>query len=192
MLAAVGQLDRTLYGPPLAIKEDDVGQIIVSGEQKRRSLYIRVRRSRPVAMLQAFDAPVMETNCESRSISTFATQSLMMMNGQFILRQAAKLAERVRLERPQRKLEQLASLPKLPQSPSFADLSAQAANAWELALCRPPTSEELHLIVGFLGKQLTVLEQHADRLPKGVTPGQQALTNLCQVLLSSNEFLYVD
>ncbi|MCH8990344.1 MAG: DUF1553 domain-containing protein [Acidobacteria bacterium] len=192
MLAAAGKLDRTLFGAPLAIKEDDAGQVIVSGEQKRRSLYIRVRRSRPVAMLQAFDAPVMETNCEIRSNSTVATQSLMMMNGQFILQQAATLAERARKNSPQRKPEQLASLPKLPQPPSSDDLPAQAANAWELALCRPPTSEELRLTVGFLAKQLAVLQQQADRLPKGVTPGQQALTNLCQVLLSSNEFLYVD
>jgi hypothetical protein len=364
MLAAAGKLDRTLYGPPLAIKEDDAGQVVVSGEQTRRSLYIRVRRSRPVAMLQAFDAPVMETNCEIRLNSTVATQSLMMMNGQFILQQAANLAKRALRDKRPLTPKQLAALPKLPQPPSsswqfgygrfdetnqqtaaftllphwtgsswqggakspdpklgwvilnaggghpgnnpnFAairrwvvrndgvltitgtlqhggdkgngvrgrivssrsglaggwnaynsqastdvanltvqagdtidfitdgvgdvgydsfnwkvqlklqrdgkdvgewdstsgfhgpissssDLSAQAASAWELALCRPPTSEELHLTVGFLGKQLAVLQQHADRLPKGVTPDQQALTNLCQVLLSSNEFLYVD
>lgn len=94
MLVASGQLDRTLLGRPAKIKEDETGQVVVDGAQTRRSLYIQVRRSRPVAMLQTFDAPVMETNCESRPSSTVATQSLMLLNGQFILKQAAKLADR--------------------------------------------------------------------------------------------------
>ena len=106
MLAVSGQLDRTLHGPPVKIKEDDTGQVVVDGSQTRRSLYIQARRSRPVAMLQTFDAPVMETNCESRAHSTVATQSLMLLNGQFILEQAAKLAERVT-----REAEPVASLP---------------------------------------------------------------------------------
>ena len=98
MLAASGQLDRTQFGSPALIKEDDTGQVVVDGAQTRRSLYIQVRRSRPVAMLQTFDAPVMETNCEVRPSSTVATQSLMLLNGEFILEQASKLAERVSSE----------------------------------------------------------------------------------------------
>ena len=49
----------------------------------------------------------------------------------------------------------------------------------------------VHAFVYF-AKQLALLKQQPDRLPKNVTAGQQAMTNLCQVLLSSNEFLYVD
>jgi len=94
MLAATGTLDRSIGGRPVAIKDDDTGQTIVDGPQSRRSLYVQVRRSRPVAMLQAFDAPVMECNCEVRPVSTVATQSLMLLNGEFILDQAARLAER--------------------------------------------------------------------------------------------------
>ena len=122
MLAASGQLDRTLYGAPVAIKEDDTGQIMVDGKQKRRSLYVQVRRSRPVAMMQAFDAPVMETNCESRSNSTVATQSLMLLNGAFILDQAARLADRAATESTSLPPDQLASLPKLPvpRSPAWS------------------------------------------------------------------------
>ena len=116
MLAASGQLDRTLYGAPVAIKEDFTGQVVVDGAQRRRSLYIQQRRSRPVAMLQAFDAPVMETNCEVRSSSTVATQSLMLMNGDFILDQAAKLAARVADEATPLSPGELAGLPELPAS----------------------------------------------------------------------------
>lgn len=107
MLAASGQLDRTLLGRPTKIKEDDTGQVVVDGTQTRRSMYIQVRRSRPVAMLQSFDAPVMETNCESRPSSTVATQSLMLLNGQFILEQAAKLADRARTEAEPPNAEQI-------------------------------------------------------------------------------------
>ncbi|MCA9161097.1 MAG: DUF1553 domain-containing protein, partial [Planctomycetales bacterium] len=95
VLAAVGRLDASLFGPPLAIKEDDAGQVIVDGSQSRRSLYILARRTQPVAMLQAFDAPVMDINCEYRPMSTVATQSLIMLNGEFCLEQAAHLAELV-------------------------------------------------------------------------------------------------
>ncbi len=69
MLATVDRLDRKLFGAPVAIKEDDAGQVIVDGSQTRRSLYIRQRRTQPVAMLQTFDAPVMDINCECRPVS---------------------------------------------------------------------------------------------------------------------------
>lgn len=115
MLAATGQLDPTLFGPPVGIQEDETGQVIVAGEQKRRSLYVRSQRSRPVAMLQAFDAPVMETNCEVRANSTVATQSLMLLNGEFILQQAARLAERAAREAISLKPDQLDGLPQIAQ-----------------------------------------------------------------------------
>lgn len=95
MLSASGQLNRLMYGPAVPAKEDDTGQVVVEGNSGRRSLYIQQRRSQPVAILQAFDAPVMEINCERRPSSTVATQSLMLMNGAFALDTARMLAERV-------------------------------------------------------------------------------------------------
>lgn len=113
MLAANGQLDRTLHGPPVAIKEDDTGQVMVDGSQVRRSVYIKAKRSQPVAMLQAFDAPVMQTNCELRQSSTVATQSLMLMNGEFTLDQATRLADRAVREAVEVDPALLADLPEL-------------------------------------------------------------------------------
>ncbi|MCP4171813.1 MAG: DUF1553 domain-containing protein, partial [Fuerstiella sp.] len=112
--------DRKQFGPPVGIKEDDTGQVIVDGGQKRRSMYIKVRRSRPVAMLQAFDAPVMQTNCEIRPTSTVATQALMLMNGKFILEQAGSLADRAAIEAQPVRGELLAALPKTPDLPKPA------------------------------------------------------------------------
>lgn len=114
MLAASGQLDRTLFGRPVPIREDDTGQVVVDGTQTRRSLYVQVRRSRPVAMLQAFDAPVMQTNCEARVTSTAATQSLMLLNGEFVLTQAEKLAARAARETAELPAETRAGLPEIP------------------------------------------------------------------------------
>jgi hypothetical protein len=117
MLAASGSLDHALGGPPIAVKEDDTGQVIVDGSQTRRSLYIQVRRSRPVAMLQAFDAPVMETNCERRASSTVAPQSLMLMNGEFILEQALRLADQVQKIPEPSHAPPRPDLPPLPPTP---------------------------------------------------------------------------
>ena len=116
MLVASGTLEPDLFGPPIAIKADDAGQIIVDGQQKRRSLYLQVRRSQPVAMLQSFDAPVMDVNCEMRPVSTVATQSLILMNGEFAWQQANLLADRVIREAVPLSSEQLADQPELPDS----------------------------------------------------------------------------
>jgi hypothetical protein len=98
VLAANGTLDRTLFGAPVAVKEDDSGQVILAGDVQRRSLYAMQRRSQPVALMQAFDAPAMLTNCEARASSTVATQSLMLMNGDFWIAQAGALADRAQRE----------------------------------------------------------------------------------------------
>jgi hypothetical protein len=97
-LAATGMLDRTMFGPPLGVKEDDTGQVVAASDVHRRSIYVLQRRTQPVALMQAFDAPVMVTNCEARTSSTVATQSLMLMNGEFWLGQATTLADRAQRE----------------------------------------------------------------------------------------------
>lgn len=137
MLVASGTLERDLFGSSLAIKEDETGQVIVDGQQKRRSVYVRVRRSQPVAMLQSFDAPVMDVNCDRRPVSTVATQSLILMNGEFTLQQADLLAARVLREvdlNDKVALQGLSEVPK-PLPPEwtygygvFEDASQRVAN----------------------------------------------------------------
>jgi hypothetical protein len=100
MLATSGRLDRTLFGIPVEIMEDFAGQVHVKDDSARRSVYVQVRRSKPVSLLAAFDAPVMAVNCERRSASTVAPQSLMLMNGDFTLKQAEHLARRLRSDVP--------------------------------------------------------------------------------------------
>ena len=175
ILAASGSFEPRLFGAPYEVKEDRAGQVIVDGEQTRRSIYVRVRRSQPLDMLQAFDAPVMETNCECRSVSTVSTQALMLMNGDFALQHSAKLAERAAWG----------------TGPNDTP-AGQIKRAWQLALCRPPTSDELQIAQNFLQEQIAYLSEQTDQLLENVSAEQQAMTNLCQALMSSNEFLYID
>src|SRR5881396_183281 len=140
ILAVNGALNEAMFGPPVPVRPDVHGQIVVGidktegdnkmpvdvslkGEEFRRGIYIQVRRSRPLAMLHAFDAPVMEVNCERRQSSTVPTQSLMLMNSQFILDQAARFAARLQAE-------------------AGDDRAAQVTRAWQLAFSRAPTEQE--------------------------------------------------
>ena len=98
ILAASGTLDRTMFGPTVEVTEDTVGQVVVAGDSARRGIYLQVRRTKPVSFLAAFDAPVMETNCDLRPSSTVSPQALMLMNSDFVLKQAKLMAERLRRE----------------------------------------------------------------------------------------------
>jgi mono/diheme cytochrome c family protein len=202
MLATSGSLNIKMFGPPVPVRPDVHGQIVVgvdktegdnkmpvdvslNGEEFRRSIYIQVRRSRPLAMLHAFDAPVMEVNCDRRQPSTVPTQSLMLMNSQFILDQAARFAARLQKE-------------------AGEDPARRMDRAWQLAFNRSPTEQESADALNFLSGQVEHLKKMADRESAQTkkdekakpaakpTPELQALTDLCQALLISNEFLYVD
>jgi hypothetical protein len=61
----------------------------------------------------------------------------------------------------------------------------QAAHAWQLAYCRTPTREELELSARHIETQLHLLMDQGHE-----NPVIQAITNYCQALISSNEFLY--
>jgi hypothetical protein len=169
MLVAAGRLDRTLYGPPVAVVEDAAGQVGSPDDKPRRSVYLQVRRSKPVAFLSAFDAPGAELNCERRNTTTTAPQALMLLNSDFVRKQAGHVAARVKAE-------------------AKADASAArlVETAWLIAYLRPPTADESRLATTFLQTQTAALRG------KAKDPEIAALTNLCQQLLASNEFLYVD
>ncbi len=98
MLQVAGDLNPSMFGNPLPLIEDDAGQVSIDPSQPRRSIYAKWRRTQPVALLQTFDAPVMGVNCDVRPASTVPTQALMLMNGDFAIAQAQKLAQRIRQE----------------------------------------------------------------------------------------------
>jgi len=198
MLSVSGCLNDRAFGPPVPVREDAVGQVVVGIDKKvgdnkmpvevsigqeefRRSVYVEVRRSRPLAFLNTFDAPVMEVNCERRSSSTVAPQSLMLMNSEFALQQARLFAARLRRDAgPMRE--------------------AQVERAWRLAYLRGPTRAEFASAMDFLAQQDAVPPASPPASATTTASGKSeapatedpALQNLCQALLSSNEFLYLD
>jgi len=205
ILTVSGTFNPKMFGPPVPVRPDAAGQIVVGvdktegdnkmpvevdlkGEEFRRSVYVQVRRSRPLAMLTAFDAPVMEVNCELRQSSTVAPQALMLMNSDFVLSQSAKFADRLRRE-------------------ATNDVPAQITRAWQLVFARPPSERELERSTEFLARQIDYLRERdaatvmpvsnkkdskgAKPMPK-IEPEVQALRSLCQTLFGANELLYVD
>jgi hypothetical protein len=216
VLATSGSLFDRMAGHAVPVREDAVGQVVVGVENKvganepgaeipigseqfRRSLYIEVRRSRPLALLRTFDLPVMETNCDRRVPSTSAPQALMLMNSEFALTQANRFAERLVHD-------------------AGTDTRLQVAKAFEIAFARPATPAEIEESAAFLERQAEEVKPSATPTvtpkttppkpaskgkssrrrnrsavrPTAADPGLQPLTDFCQALLCSNEFLYSD
>lgn len=191
ILAVSGKLNTKRFGPAVPVMADIVGQFVIGkenlnagrpgavvamrGEEFRRSVYVQVRRSRPLAVLDTFDFPRMDPSCEARTASTVATQSLMLLNNGFVVKQSEYLAARVRKE-------------------AGDDLNTLAARAWSLVFSREPTKDEITESAAFLTEQTAYFEskQPKNKKAKAPEPKQQALASLCQTLMSSNAFLYVD
>lgn len=190
VLAVSGQLNRTIFGKPVPVKEDDVGQIVLGaekldGERKpvegdglgdqvgRRSLYVQVRRSRVLGVLETFDTPVMTPNCTKRSASNVAPQPLLMMNSDFSIKFSAKLAERLRTE-------------------SGDDVNAQVTLLWLLTQGTKPSPDERSSAVDYLKAQSSALQNPGSEKNAESEPRQDALASLCHALLSTNRFLYID
>jgi hypothetical protein len=189
MLAATDKLNLKMLGSPVPVTVDEVGQAIVGidnrdsagrpvskrallgADEFRRSLYVQVRRSLPLSMLETFDAPLLNPNCEIRNRSTVAPQSLLLMNSDFVLEQSRGLAERV-------------------IAACGDNRAQQVRHCFRLALCQEPNDAELQAAVSLVAAQeREFAQQTPDKLPPAAT---RALASLCQALFSSNAFLYVD
>ncbi len=199
LLSVSGRLTRRMFGPPVPVMPDEVGQVVVGvdtrdsagrptgkvvplgGEEFRRAIYVQVRRSQPLGMLEPFDVPTMTPNCEKRASSTVAPQSLLMMNSELVVEQAAVMARRVRRE-------------------VGDDPGAQFRRAWLLAFARVPSASETEAAIEFLAEQGANAaagakpdqEGSEDPNADNVSPEQVALAHLCHALVISNGFLYVD
>ena len=186
ILFVSGQWNPRMFGKPVPVKEDEVGQIVVGvstndssnrptgktislgDEENRRSLYVQLRRSKVLSFVDTFDAPTMEPNCTKRTVSTVAPQALMLMNNSFVINESRSMAGRFR---------RLAK----------GNLDRQLGLAWETTLGQAPGADELAQSAMFVEKQAALFAAQKEK-----QPGLAALANYCQVLLSSNAFIYVD
>ena len=155
LLAVSGSLDKTMYG------KGSLDQA-----NSRRSLYLTVKRSNLIPILQLFDAPDSIQGIGHRDVTTVPPQALAMMNSPLVRQLAEKFAQRL---------------------PAGAEKSTatQVQHAYQLALSRPPTAAETEQMVAFIESQAVSYGQ-ADKAR------EQALADFCQLLLCLNEFVFVD
>ena len=190
LLAVSGKLNPKQFGQPIPVTVDDQGEVIVGvdtrdavgrpsgrvvplhGEEFRRSVYILVKRTSPLGILEAFDGAMVSPSCESRTPTTVATQALLLMNNRDVMIQAGAFAGRVEKE-------------------AGTDIPAQLKLVWAYALAQQPSAVDLDAGEKFLTAQTKAYENRK-QLPGGQTPSQLALANYCHALICSNGFLYVE
>ena len=122
MLQVSGELDGKFGGPS------------VPASSPRRSVYVKVIRNTPNAILGSFDMADGFRSTAHRNVTTTPLQALLMINGPFGLARANAMA---------RRLQQLGS----------EDEALQVQAAYRLAYGREPTEEESVSAVTFLRQQ---------------------------------------
>jgi hypothetical protein len=165
ILAAGGILDQRMFGPGT-----------LDENQRRRSIYFTVKRSKLIPMMMLFDAPDGLQAIGARSSTTIAPQALLLLNNRQVREAAQHFAARISAPAN--------SNPANTDPPSWTE---EVRRAYSIALSRPPTDAELADAVQFLNEQskLYATEGNADRR-------LAALADFCQVLFGLNEFVYVD
>lgn len=139
-------------------------------EHWRRSVYVYVKRQLQLPFLELFDAPTTTHSCARRSQTLVPTQSLVLMNDEFVIEQAGYFADRVIRE-------------------AGPDLHSQIGIAMERALGRKASSSRIETAVAFVTHQARILKSEG-RKPEQAQ--RDALADFCQVLFNLSEFVHVD
>ena len=153
LLSVSGRLDPGMYGPS-TLEENS----------PRRSVYLKVKRSRLVPTMMLFDWPEHLVSIGRRSTTTTAAQALAFMNSPVGRGYASHLADRL---------------------PSDSDAAIE--RAWQIVLARGPRPDERAAIGVFLQRQEQIYRQAGQ-----ADPSRIARVDLCQALLGMNEFIYID
>jgi len=131
-------------------------------QQARRSVYIFVKRTLGVPLLESFDFPSPDIPIAQRSVTTIAPQALILLNSEFLNQQAQAMAARVKGDREQ----------------GTGDRGEDIVAVYRSALSRVPSQREAEIATAFLDRW----NDEPDR----------ALVELCKLVLNLNEFVYVD
>ncbi|MSQ97571.1 MAG: DUF1553 domain-containing protein [Gemmataceae bacterium] len=169
LLSAAGELDTRAGGSYIPSRRTKEGTVEIPENHegaKRRSVYLQQRRTQVVTLLQLFDAPSIVSNCSMRTTSTVPLQSLALLNSKFVRDRAKSLEQRLTKE-------------------AGAETATRLNLTFRLACGRPPNAEETAAVERFLIAQRKAYA--------GAKDGEQrAWTDLCQMVLASNAFLYVE
>jgi hypothetical protein len=134
-----------------------------------RSVYLMTQRFQRNPFMALFDGPDTNTTTEQRARSTVPLQALYLMNNPFVKAQAEGFARRL--------------------LSASNDASERIELAHRLAWSRPPSQIECSAAKEYVIKYRSELAKSAvsDELAQ-----RESWTSLARVLLTANEFLYVD
>lgn len=143
----------------------DIGgpaQDLTDVHNRRRTLYATVKRRELSDLLRLHDAPDATVHSPARVPTTTPLQQLFVLNSPFMQQQAAAMVRRLKTDVPR-------------------DTAARVRHTYLLLYSRPATEKQVKQAVDFLtgGKS-------------GATPTDAAWEQYVQVLLGSNEFMFVD
>ena len=177
LLAVSGRLDRTPFGPSVAIhltpfmqgrgRPGNSGPVDGDG---RRSIYIALRRNFLSPMMLAFDTPSPFSTVGRRTISNVPAQALILMNDPLVIEQAKRWAERTLADSTQTAEQRIESM-------------------YLTAFTRRPTNPEVREALSFLTSHPgspSDAKSDSNKVPREVW------TDLCHVLFNVKEFIYVE
>ena len=135
---------------------------LAAAENVRRTVYAKISRHDLNYLLRLFDFPDANITSERRNETTVPQQQLFVLNSPFVIETAKALAARVQKE--------------------ASNDPERVQRAFALAYGRPASAEEMQIFVAFLqGKD-------ADPMANRLTRWER----VAQILIGSNEFMYVD
>src|SRR5262249_25663243 len=174
VLAVSGALDRTMGGehpfpPEPTWRFSQHLHFFAVYDTNRRSVYLMQQRLKKHPFFEVFDGSDTNASADSRAQSVTPVQALFLMNSPFIHEQSDRFAVRVGM--------------------AYDTLRERIDYAFRLAYGRSPKLEEIREAQQFLRQ--TRLELQAGGAPVDQL-NQKALASYLRVVLSSNEFLYLD
>jgi Protein of unknown function (DUF1553)/Protein of unknown function (DUF1549)/Planctomycete cytochrome C len=177
MLALTGQLDLTVGGTIQSgfgtDGENSSGRLSINPDTSvRRTVYLPIRRSNLPSLFNLFDFGDATTPGEGRSRTNVSPQALYMMNGEAVGKRSRELAGSLLDEK--------------------GSDHRRIVLVYQRTLGRTPTAEEIRESLGYLESSRSKSLATAQASNAGATPNVDAWQSLCRVLLSSNEFIYVD
>ena len=156
-----------------------------AAQNNRRSVYIFVRRNLRYPMLQEFDNANTFDAAHTRKNTVTAPQSLDLLNSDLMLEWSRALAGRV-----------------LGETSKTSEPWEQVDRAFKVAYGRGASADELKEATAFLDKQTAIMAKRLAgeekpamplKMIEGMDPARAAaFVDLTQMLLASNEFLYIN
>ncbi len=176
MLMAAGTLD---YSPQQGSAIEQIDALInwppgeatnLHRESNHRSIYLCMLRHAPPPELMAFDLPDAVGIAGKRDVTTLPTQTLFLLNSEFVVAQAAVYARR------------------LLQDSSAAD-EDRVQRVFQGCFQRLPNEVELRQAIDYL---VVIDDQLRKTEPDAKKRNHRVWESFCQAMLMTNEFRYVD